>query len=333
MPIVLRAETDLFRLETISDFMVNPCNCTGQMDIGLSEAFRTRFPSMYNTYKTACEDGSLKLGNLQVIEYPKENVSVINLPTRNHYLDKVTDDMLRECLEALKRYLVREGNHLKTVTMPILGCGRGGRPYTDVIPIFKEILDDLDNVIHVCMLPSRMESLPKYLVVVGARRFCNPQFCEDSDDLEREFNWLRSEVVDAVNGWGMEIEDFTAMVSGGAPGTDAAACGKGRTHKTYQTSLAHLLMPDTPPIICKADWEGRPKIAGIIRNRTLADIGTHFVVARPHNVETRGTDALIKMVKSFQDQMDPQDPLYKHLHIFGNTDLSLKYDNPPQETD
>lgn len=51
---------DIF--ESGCECLVNPVNCVGVMGKGLAKEFKSRYPSMYLTYKHACERNRIRFG-------------------------------------------------------------------------------------------------------------------------------------------------------------------------------------------------------------------------------------------------------------------------------
>lgn len=311
MPLVRRALQDMFVLAPYVDAMVNPVNLVGAMGKGLALEYKQRHPAMYDRYRTHCDKGELHVGKIHVYKDARMSYSVVNLPTKRHFADASDPEDIKRGLFALRRWLEHPSRRLFTVAMPMLGCGEGRLGYEIMEPMFFEYLDNLDNVIHLSMLPEKMDHVPKYLAIIGPRSYTDREAIEQG-------------VETALTKWGLTWTDFDAIVSGGAPGVDSVACGTDRKDPSYDASLAkehHPLLP----IICKADWDRLGKAAGMIRNRTVINIATHVVAFLPPDVKSVGTPGAIAVLRSVNRSLPLSEQ--KLLHIEGEehpTGLSLR---------
>ena len=122
------------------DALANPVNCVGVMGAGLAKQMKQRFPDMYREYRQLCEDGSLLMGSYSVHigQYP----AIINIPTKYHWKNQASLEMIRESLESMTSPHNHEFSFLgiRSVAFPLLGCGLGGLKEEDVLPIMVELL-------------------------------------------------------------------------------------------------------------------------------------------------------------------------------------------------
>lgn len=321
MTIVPRAENDIFRLAPVSDIMVNPVNTQGAMGKGLAAEFKVKHPAMYKSYREMCLSGKLKIGKIQVVKDPTSRYRIVNLPTKDHYMDRSEVSYIRDGLRALRRYLTQPENKYATVAMPMLGCGEGRLGYEAVIPEFYDQLDDLDAVVMLSMRPEFMPHVPKYLGIIGPRVYGCPEFPNRggmNPNYELEVGQIKTGVVQALLDQELTFADFDALVSGGANGVDRVAIGQSYEDPYRAQSIATEQMPDRRPIICFADWDKFGNYAGMRRNRTIMDIATHIVAFLPPHIRSVGTVEMVKMIKRHNAKVGIESPYYKHLTVIGN---------------
>jgi len=292
MPLVKRSESDMMRFSaSLVDVMVNPVNTYGALGAGLAKAFADTFPAMVDDYKAMCKDaegtygkGVLQVGKLHIFHHKEPNVIIVNLPTKRYWGDTShIDDVELGCVK-LAEYLRKHPFY--TVAMPILGTGLGKLDVDLSYGVIAKHLDQLPNVIHICIRPDRFIKPPLYLAIIGSRAY-------------RDYDRIELGVADGLIKFGLSYTDFEAAISGGADGVDRIACGTGDIDDTQiNIAKSHGLKP----VVCRADWNRFANSAGFIRNRTVADIGTHFVAfVGKRSVGTRMT---IELVQKHNDLVD-----------------------------
>jgi O-acetyl-ADP-ribose deacetylase (regulator of RNase III) len=130
--------------------LVNPVNCVGIMGAGLAKVFKSKYPSNFEKYKSACDANTLKVGTcLTTYENGKY---IINFPTKIHYSEESEYSYISDGLDAL----IRHCNHyqIKSVAIPAIGCGLGGLSFGKVLRMIECKLQFLDLNIEV-FKPSR----------------------------------------------------------------------------------------------------------------------------------------------------------------------------------
>lgn len=285
MPLVRRSVADMIgHFSNHTDILVNPTNLTGLMNSGLAKAFAERWPAMAEDYREYCASGKLDLGSLHIYRDPESKNTIINLPTKRDWRD-IADiaDIEAGCVK-LAVYLQQHPFH--TVAMPLLGGGTQRHDPADVPAILTRHLEPLPNIIHLSIRPDRFIEIPRYLVVVGSRAY---------NDFER----IRLGVMDGLIDFGLSYKDFEAMVSGGAAGVDRAACGTGRADDDHPTLAREN---GVRAVVCRADWDRYGDSAGYVRNRTVFDIGTHFVAFV--GSRSRGTKNTIRLIETHNETVD-----------------------------
>jgi hypothetical protein len=289
VPLILRAEDDIFRLEPFVDSFVNLTNTQGAMGDGLSLIYKKKFPDMYESYLKLCANGDIKIGNLY-FHQTHLPISIICLPTRAHWSDGSSlEDVNAACL-ALHRFLILPQNKNRSISMPMIICNHDNSLFDSVFKIMHDILDSLPNIIHVCRRPSSFTKIPTYLAIVGDRKIDNYDLVKDISDR-------------ALSEWGVSYRDFDALISGGASGVDTIACA------TIGRCIADDV--DVRKIIYPADWSRYGRSAGMIRNKRLIDIATH-VVAIPTKTSIGTRHTILHIQKVYTGDVPIKKLLYIH---------------------
>jgi O-acetyl-ADP-ribose deacetylase (regulator of RNase III) len=132
---------DIFDLTEEVNCLVNPVNTVGVMGKGLAREFAEKFPFMLPQYKEACQDGSLKIGRVQVIRYWAQSPAsqeekekylryIANFPTKVHWKDQSRYEWVEVGLKALVQEA--QNYHWTKIALPRLGCGLGGLEWAKV---------------------------------------------------------------------------------------------------------------------------------------------------------------------------------------------------------
>jgi O-acetyl-ADP-ribose deacetylase (regulator of RNase III) len=282
MPLVIRAERDLFRLYPIypDTILVNPCNRVGVMGAGLALEFKNRYPRMYGEYRKAYEDGILEKINIQVFRESKHTV-VVNLFSKRHWADNSTLEDIIIALKAFREFLTNSPElRYHQVIMPVLGTGLGNLEYGPVMPYFKEYLDDLPNIIHLCMHPDKIKRKPRYLGLVGSRLFTDYHY----------FEMAVNEIIKLE--WDLKLDYFDGIISGGAGGTDTLADMFNKNHMPEEKKFIEI----------KADWDQYKRAAGMLRNVPIVDMSTHMIAFL--SKESVGTKNDIDLVNAWNENND-----------------------------
>lgn len=133
-------------LEQKTEAIVNTVNCVGVMGRGIALSFREAYPENYRAYKKACDKGEVVPGRM-FVHLAGEMFSkkyIINFPTKRHWREKSRIEDIRSGLANLVS-VIRE-LHIKSVTIPPLGCGLGGLDWKVVRPIIESSVKELSGV-------------------------------------------------------------------------------------------------------------------------------------------------------------------------------------------
>ena len=171
-------------LEADVDALTNTVNTMGVMGKGIALAFKGAFPENFEAYRTACERGEVKLGEMFVFENRRDDGFaqlklleehsgaggvepyngvrkgprwIVNFPTKRHWRAGSRMADVESGLDNL--YDVIRNRRIASIAVPALGCGLGGLDWGRVRPLIERKLDDLDVEVHLyppdAAVPSR----------------------------------------------------------------------------------------------------------------------------------------------------------------------------------
>ena len=126
--------------------LVNPVNGVGIMGKGLALEFKNRYPKMFQSYKDACKEDRLKIGDLQV--FNAGEILIINFPTKGDWKESSDMNYIISGLVTLKEHVIPE-NKIESISMPQIGCGLGGLDWNEVKAVIEKYLADVDTDIYV----------------------------------------------------------------------------------------------------------------------------------------------------------------------------------------
>lgn len=133
-------------LDAEVEALVNTVNTVGVMGKGIALMFKEAFPANFREYAAACKRGDVQTGRMFVTENPSLMGPrwIINFPTKEHWRTRTRIEWIRSGLEDLRR--VVEEKRIRSIAVPPLGCGHGGRTWAEVRPLIVEALGDLSDV-------------------------------------------------------------------------------------------------------------------------------------------------------------------------------------------
>lgn len=130
---------DLFATHQASPFnaLAHGCNLIGSMGAGIAAQFKAAFPDMYLDYKMACARRLYKPGD--VMWWPDDDsvpLEIFNMFTQ----DRPGPCAKLEWVEAAIQELIRQAEHmgLRSIGLPMIGCGIGGLKEEDVVFLFEK---------------------------------------------------------------------------------------------------------------------------------------------------------------------------------------------------
>ena len=124
---------DLLKQDDV-DAIVNTVNCVGVMGKGIALQFKNKWPANFSAYEAACKAKQVRPGGMFIFDSDglvKPNY-IVNFPTKDHWRGKSHIEFIRDGLADLVEQIKRLG--IKSIVIPLLGCGNGGLPWTEVHP-------------------------------------------------------------------------------------------------------------------------------------------------------------------------------------------------------
>ena len=120
--------------------IVNPVNTVGVMGKGLALHFKRRYPEMFEEYKQLCnQKDEFYIGCINSYYSEDEDRYIINFPTKEHWRSPSKLEYIEIGLDTL--HAVLEEKQIKSIAMPLLGCGLGGLKSDDVIDLIERKFD------------------------------------------------------------------------------------------------------------------------------------------------------------------------------------------------
>lgn len=199
MTIIYHRTADMFEMEKVADYIVNPTTLRGDMEKGIALEFVKRFPKLKEKYFNAIDNKKLFIGGLQTIGKKNVPYQVINMPTKNTFMEKTNPEFLSKALEALREKFLHEKN--TSIVMPLLGQQWDG-DYCAEVDLFEEMLGDTEATFYVCIHPKKTKFKKNYLVICGSSSY--------EVTTETFFNDL---VESSLRKWNMSITDFDKVIT------------------------------------------------------------------------------------------------------------------------
>lgn len=129
-------------LESKCDAIVNTINCFGVMGKGLALQFRSKYPKMFQEYRSRCKRNIVKPGSMD-IHNAMEKI-IVNFPTKLHWKNPSKIEYIDEGLLDLSKK-IQELN-IKSIAIPKLGCNLGGLAWENVKPRIVKMCEALEHV-------------------------------------------------------------------------------------------------------------------------------------------------------------------------------------------
>lgn len=110
------------------------------MGAGIALEARLRWPRMFEAYRSRCEHGELRPGQLMLWDPPDSETThrVLCFPTKDRWRAPSRLDYIRRGLDALVR--LHEEVDISAIAMPHLGCSHGGLRWEEVRPAILQVL-------------------------------------------------------------------------------------------------------------------------------------------------------------------------------------------------
>ncbi len=174
---------DLFKSKAKT--LVNTVNCVGVMGKGIAQAFRKRFPEMFNDYARRCELGQVQPGE-PYLYTDMLGTSIINFPTKKHWR---SPSRLDDVIKGLDIFVEKHKEWgVESVAFPPLGCGNGGLDWAVVGPVMYQRLSTLDIPVEIYA----PYGAPKQQLTEGFlnQASANPQFVKGHKQKKLSTEWV-----------------------------------------------------------------------------------------------------------------------------------------------
>lgn len=125
--------------------LVCPVNTVGVMGAGLAKQFARRYPSIVNDYRQDCRSGNLTVEKPCVYHF-NDDEAVLCFATKKHWKNDSQIDWIRSGLNYLANHYKDMG--IKSLAVPMLGCGLGQLDWWEVYPIVYECLDPIPILVE-----------------------------------------------------------------------------------------------------------------------------------------------------------------------------------------
>lgn len=315
MPIILRAETDMFVFQDVIDAYINPVNLVGAPGAGLALEFRKRAPEYVEQYRAACRSKELRIGTIKILENLQSPYDIWCLPTKRHYEDTSSKEDLIRGLEALRETLKSDRYRYTSVGLPMLGCGLGKQDYEVVFPLMMDHLGDLDATIFLSMSPARTELRPKYLVIVGP-----PSYGLTGEDKQ-----VIDETIDKIMAhWGSDLKDYTGIVSSGYVGCDSYIAGPA-FHHDVENTFTWKRTGKEPLVV--AENKRRNGVGAIIKHaHLLCEIGQDFIFFKPKGHNNNRASTMQMWIENDREKRFNDGHPARRVAVFGEKQPSIVQD-------
>ena len=123
-------------LKSNAEALVNAVNCVGVMGKGIALQFKKQYPKMFNSYRSICYNKKLTPGHLHY--FKEKDKFIINFPTKDDWRNPSKIEYIENGLVSL--VILIKNLNLKSIAIPMLGCGNGGLDWKEVNTLIINIL-------------------------------------------------------------------------------------------------------------------------------------------------------------------------------------------------
>ena len=153
-------------LQADVEALVNTVNTVGAMGKGIALQFKQAYPANFEAYRKAVARGDVQPGRMFVFETglltnPR---TIVNFPTKRHWRGGSRIEDIDAGLQDLAHVIVTRG--IRSIAIPPLGCGNGGRDWDDVRPRILATLATLSDVRALVFSPDGSPMTPSRALFV-----------------------------------------------------------------------------------------------------------------------------------------------------------------------
>jgi len=135
--------------ESDAHALINTVNTVGIMGKGLALQFKNLFPENFKKYQQACKNGKIDIGKMFIT---KENTIygekiIINFPTKKDWREPSKYEYIEKGLVSLVDVIKKF--KIKSIAIPLLGCGNGGLKWERVKRMIEKKMSNLDIDVYI----------------------------------------------------------------------------------------------------------------------------------------------------------------------------------------
>jgi len=150
-------EGDLF--STQDAIIAHGCNCSGGFGSGIAGLIKQKYPAVRRAYYAKYRNEGWRLGDIQPV-FANDSLMIINCAIQQEYgrSPKLYADYeaIKESMFKVQEYAIANG--IYSISIPKIGCGRGGANWDMVEFILEEIFTIVD--VNVYYLGDEYECFP-----------------------------------------------------------------------------------------------------------------------------------------------------------------------------
>lgn len=131
---------DIFQSD--AQILVNPVNTDGVPGAGLALAFARKYPKSAREYIKQCQEKKLEIGTV-FLDPIGVNKYILYFPTKASVRYNSHISYVQQSLKATKA-LLQVQKDLKSIAIPMVGCGLGGLKWEDVKPLLLQFAQEVE---------------------------------------------------------------------------------------------------------------------------------------------------------------------------------------------
>lgn len=128
-------------LTSSCEALVIPVNTAGAMGAGLALTAKKQFPEIWTPYRKACGNLLLRPGLPVWVPLIQSPQRAVLFPTKRHWKETSRLEDIDAGLQTLRTQI--STYQPKGIALPLLGCGLGMLPPSDVVALIYRYLSDL----------------------------------------------------------------------------------------------------------------------------------------------------------------------------------------------
>lgn len=127
--------------------LVCAVNTVGVMGKGIALTMSNTYPGLLESYKRMCYSKELRYGTVTKYCPSNSHKQIILLPTKVHWKNDSTYDLVFASLEALRNNI--DSLSITSLSLPLIGCGNGNLDKRIIIPAIYYYLEDISIPVEI----------------------------------------------------------------------------------------------------------------------------------------------------------------------------------------